>query len=190
MDYTDETRTSRSVIVSKVLGFLQHVKSMILAEVKHRFSQLSDLGLFPSIVQRFLNIFSQTYVGNITIWPTPKLEDYLNILRMPSCSNELERFVEVGRQRTYPSTILSNQEISLIKATMHLEAEIEKCLKKAKYISQSRLNLAFRMSEASIAEKQSHEEYDQEVIQKVEQNRKMRIHRNASFMNPRELTHH
>lgn len=107
LDYTDETRTSRSVLVSKVLSLLQHIKSMILAEFKHRFSQLSDLGLFPSIVQRFLNVFSQNYVGNITIWPTPKLRDYIDILRMPSASHELDRFVEVGRQRTYPSNCSS-----------------------------------------------------------------------------------
>jgi hypothetical protein len=36
--------------------------------------------------------------------------------------------------------------------------EIERCLKKAKYISQSRLNLNYRISEASIAEKHSHYE--------------------------------
>lgn len=108
MDYTDETRTSRNIVISKVLGLLQHVKNMMLAEVKHRFQQLSDLGLFPSIVQRFINIFSQTYVGNITIWPTPKLADYINILRMPSSHHDIERFVEAGRQRTYPSTPNAN----------------------------------------------------------------------------------
>lgn len=70
---------------------------------------------------------------------------------------------------------------------MHFEAEIEKCLKKAKYVSQSRLNLAFRMSEASIAEKHSREEEDIEVTLKLEVDRKKRLSRNESFMNPREL---
>lgn len=73
---------------------------------------------------------------------------------------------------------------------MHFEMEIDRCLKKAKYISQSRLNLNYRMSEASIAEKESHEEYDREISEKVEQNRMRRMNRNASFMNPRELHHH
>jgi hypothetical protein len=105
MDYTDETRTSRNVFLAKIIGLVQHVKSMMLAEIKHRFSQLSYLGLFPSIVQRFINIFSQTYVGSITIWPIPKLQDYIKILQMPSGAEDLERFVEAGRQRTYPSTL-------------------------------------------------------------------------------------
>lgn len=118
---------------------------MILAEMKHRFSQLIDLGFLPSVLERFLNMFSQTYVGHVTIWPRFNIMDYIHLMRMPNHSNELERFVQAGRLRTYPSIFYANIEISRIKAMMHFEVEIERCLKKAKYLSMSRLNLNVRM---------------------------------------------
>jgi hypothetical protein len=36
--------------------------------------------IFPGAVTKFFNIATQSYVGNITIWPVPNLRNYLRIL--------------------------------------------------------------------------------------------------------------
>jgi hypothetical protein len=46
--------------------------------MKHRACQLAYV--FPNAVTKFFNLVTQSYVGDITIWPKPKLSDYLRIL--------------------------------------------------------------------------------------------------------------
>lgn len=104
MDYTDEIKSDRHPLIARAISALQTVKEMILAEFKHRLSQIRQMGFIPNKIQKVFNLFSQSYVGSVTIWPKPKLVDYMNILKMPSKPEELDRFVEVGRERTYPST--------------------------------------------------------------------------------------
>jgi len=36
--------------------------------------------VFPGAITKFLNLFTQSYVGNITIWPVPSLSNYLRIM--------------------------------------------------------------------------------------------------------------
>lgn len=69
MDYTDEIKSDRHPILTKAIGVLQHIKEMILAEIRHRLNQVNQLGIFPASIKKISNIISQTYVGSITIWP-------------------------------------------------------------------------------------------------------------------------
>ena len=46
--------------------------------MKHRASQIAFI--FPNAITKFLNLVTQSYVGDITIWPKPKFSDYLRIL--------------------------------------------------------------------------------------------------------------
>jgi hypothetical protein len=67
-----------------------------------------------------MNLLTQSYVGDITIWPKPKLSDYMRILENPTSFEAIREFVHGGRQRTYP-------KIHHIKCTMFMEKEIDKC---------------------------------------------------------------
>jgi hypothetical protein len=97
MDYTDEIKSDKHPLIAKAIGALQYIKEMILAEFKHRLSQIIQLGILPAEVKKMVNLFSQNYVGSITLWPKPKLIDYVNILQMPSRAEELDRFVSAGK---------------------------------------------------------------------------------------------
>ena len=79
--------------------------------MRHRASQVAYI--FPNAVTKFLNILTQSYVGDITIWPKPLLSDYLRILENPESYDAIMNFVQGGRQRTYP-------KINHIKSTMFM----------------------------------------------------------------------
>lgn len=78
MDYTEDFRTITNPILIKVLIICHQIKNFVLSEIKHRASQL--VFVFPSAITKFLNLFTQSYVGNITIWPVPSIANYLRIL--------------------------------------------------------------------------------------------------------------
>jgi hypothetical protein len=86
--------------------------------VKHRASQIAFV--FPNAVTKFLNLLTQSYVGDITIWPKPRLADYLRILENPESFEAIMNFVQGGRHRTYP-------KIHHIQSAMFMEKQIDKC---------------------------------------------------------------
>ena len=112
MDYTDDIKGIRNPLVFPLIVVLHRFKEFVLSELKHRTSQLAYL--FPNDITKFFNIITQVYVGNITIWPKPKLNDYLRILDNPTSYEAVSNFVMGGRQRTYP-------KIHHIKSTMFME---------------------------------------------------------------------
>lgn len=59
--------------------------------------------IFPGGLTKMFGLASQSYVGNITIWPVPTFKNYLRILNLPSIFNEIVNFVEDGKFRTYES---------------------------------------------------------------------------------------
>lgn len=46
---------------------MHRVKEFVLSELKHRASQVAYV--FPNELTKFLNLLTQSYVGDITIWP-------------------------------------------------------------------------------------------------------------------------
>jgi predicted acylesterase/phospholipase RssA len=78
MDYTEDLRGLNNPVLQPLIILLHRCKEFMLSEVRHRASQMAYI--FPSAVTKFLNLLTQSYVGDITIWPKPKLSDYLRIL--------------------------------------------------------------------------------------------------------------
>ena len=101
MDYTEEFKMITNPFMIHFLLFCHRIKEFMLSEFKHRAFQLSYV--FPSAITKFLNLFTQSYVGNITIWPVPSIANYLRIMENPVHFDVIMNFVEDGRSRTYPS---------------------------------------------------------------------------------------
>jgi hypothetical protein len=101
MDYTEYFRNTSNAFVIKLLIILQRIKAFIVSEIKHRVGQIGFI--FPGAITKFFNLATQSYVGNITIWPAPSLSNYLRILENPTEFKRIVNFVEDGRFRTYPS---------------------------------------------------------------------------------------
>ena len=51
---------------------------------------------------RYLNLITQEYSGNVTIWPVPNIKDFLAILNNPT-SQTMQRGLIVGARRSYQS---------------------------------------------------------------------------------------
>lgn len=82
MDYTEYFRTTSNQFIIRLLIILQRIKSFIVSEIKHRVGQIGFI--FPGAITKFFNLATQSYVGNITIWPVPSLSTYLRILENPT----------------------------------------------------------------------------------------------------------
>lgn len=127
MDYTEDFRTTTNPLLVNILIICHRLKEFTLSEIKHRALQLSFL--FPTVVTKFFSMFTQSYVGDITIWPVPSLSNYLRILDNPINYQEIENFVAEGKQITY-------LKITQIKSSLFLEKEIESCYKHLRNASQ------------------------------------------------------
>lgn len=101
LDYTEEFRTTSNPILIRIVILFHRVKEFLFSEFKHRVSQLTFI--FPSAITKFFNLATQSYVGNITIWPVPALSNYVKIMDAPTDFEMIVNFVENGRMRTYPS---------------------------------------------------------------------------------------
>jgi predicted acylesterase/phospholipase RssA len=104
MNSTEYFRTTSNGFVIRLLIVLQHLKEFFASELRHRVGQIGFI--FPKAT-KFFNLATQSYVGNITIWPVPSLSNYLRILENPTEFKRIMNFVEDGRFRTYPSTLPS-----------------------------------------------------------------------------------
>ena len=100
MDYTEEFRTTSNPVFIRVLIIFHRIKEFVLSEIRHRVSQMTFI--FPGAVTKFFNLATQSYVGNITIWPVPSISNYLRILENPTDFTMIMNFVEDGKARTYP----------------------------------------------------------------------------------------
>jgi len=99
LNQSEHTRYSRKAILYKVYELL---KDLVGTELKHRVNQLALLGIFPKAATRYFNLITQTYSGNVTIFPKADVNDYLTILANPS-PDTLRQGLTVGARRVYPS---------------------------------------------------------------------------------------
>jgi len=90
----------------KMFNLWKFIKSFIFGEIKHRFLQIKSLGIFPNIVTRWFNLITQDYRGHVTIFPLPKVMDYLKLISNPEKSHILESIEHTSR-KTYPSMYIS-----------------------------------------------------------------------------------
>lgn len=87
------------------LNFWRLLKTLLFSEIKHRVIQLQALGLLPSILGRLLNLITQDYRGHVTLFPVPRILDYLNALNNFT-KESIAYCVSHSSKRTFPSKIL------------------------------------------------------------------------------------
>jgi len=114
MNHSEQFRYSKKYIFIRLYEVIQ---GLVASELKHRINQLASIGVLPASIKRYINLITQEYSGNVTIWPVPTVKDYLNILSNPTIQS-LERGLLLGSRRTY-------SKISHIYATLIVEKAID-----------------------------------------------------------------
>ena len=99
MNQSEHLRYSRKTILYKAFEL---VKDLIGSELQHRVNQLARIGIVPKAVSRYFNLITQTYSGNVTLFPKANLNDYFNILTNPT-PEFLREGLSVGSRRVYHS---------------------------------------------------------------------------------------
>ena len=84
------------------LNFWKLLKSLLFSEIKHRAMQLQAIGILPSVFGKILNLVTQDYRGHVTLFPVPRLVDYLKALDNPS-KDTMAYCAKHSSNRTFPS---------------------------------------------------------------------------------------
>lgn len=79
-----------------ILKTFEIFKNLISKEIKHRVSQIGEIGIFPQTTKKYINLFNQEYIGNITIYPPFFLSKILNVIENPKDRKSLDHFVFYG----------------------------------------------------------------------------------------------
>ena len=90
-------------------GFLSKIRSLITGEIRHRLSQLDQLGWLP----RFLHgAFSEKFKGHITIPIVPSTED-LGILFSNPTYTSTNYWIKKGEQWTWPYLAVIRNRVAI-----------------------------------------------------------------------------
>lgn len=84
------------------------ISSLFWSELKHRINQLAILGLIPQKYILLLNILTQEYTGNITIFPSLQVGDALRLFDNP-CKEKLAEWTLRGRTSTFFCKLISSE---------------------------------------------------------------------------------
>lgn len=76
--------SSASPIESTSQGMGDHLRTLLLSEVRHRTNQLAHLGLLPRFMMGTVNTLAEINKGDINIVPAMSLVDYKHIISSPS----------------------------------------------------------------------------------------------------------
>jgi len=115
LNQSEHLRYSRKTILYKAFEL---VKDLIGSELQHRVNQLARIGIVPKAVSRYFNLITQTYSGNVTLFPKANLNDYFNILTNPT-PEFLREGLSVGSRRVY-------HKVNHIAAILVIEKALEK----------------------------------------------------------------
>jgi predicted acylesterase/phospholipase RssA len=94
-----------SLIPSRCSSAISSLGFLFKSELQHRLSQLIEMEIFPTTLQKLQNVLTQRYYGDITIVPKVSLMDYVNVLSNPSRDYLLEsiyRGVFNLKRKDYP----------------------------------------------------------------------------------------
>jgi predicted acylesterase/phospholipase RssA len=83
-------------------NFWRLLKNLLFSEIKHRCQQIQSLGILPNSLSKILNIITQDYRGHVTIFPVPKITDYLSVLSNPT-KESIQYCCKHSAKRTFPS---------------------------------------------------------------------------------------
>ncbi|KAL4429942.1 hypothetical protein ABPG74_000308 [Tetrahymena malaccensis] len=100
LNHKEKLRYKNKLIV-KTLKILELIKMLVSQEVRLRFKQLNSLGILPLSLVTAVRVMDQNYEGDITVWPVPKLKDYLNLLKNPTSQEFIEPYTAAGARMTY-----------------------------------------------------------------------------------------
>ncbi|KAF7725925.1 hypothetical protein EC973_009162 [Apophysomyces ossiformis] len=95
-------------------NFCMHMAKM---EIQHRCTQLTELGILPSVFYKVQAVMSQKYSGDITIIPEIGYSDFLKVLSNPTQGNVADSIVR-GERATWP-------KMSIIKNHLQIELTID-----------------------------------------------------------------
>lgn len=100
-------------------SFWSLMKFLAKSEIKHRVTQLAQLGLIPPMLNMIHPLITQKYVGDITIIPEITLTDYFFLISNPT-PEMISRCVQKGMKSTWP-------KLSIIQNHCAIEIALETC---------------------------------------------------------------
>ncbi|KAI8079954.1 acyl transferase/acyl hydrolase/lysophospholipase [Halteromyces radiatus] len=103
--------------IRQAASFWMHLAN---TEVQHRCTQLTELGIFPSIFSKMKAVMSQKYSGDITIVPDVNYTDFFKVLSNPS-QEFVAHAIAQGDRATWP-------KMSIIKNHLQIELTIDTIL--------------------------------------------------------------
>ncbi|CAO3684617.1 unnamed protein product [Umbelopsis vinacea] len=106
-----------SLTTTKSKQFASFCMSMARGELQHRCTQLTELGIMPSVFYKLQAIMSQRYSGDITIVPEIGYSDFLKVLSNPTPQSVMEAMIR-GERATWP-------KMSIIKNHLQIELTID-----------------------------------------------------------------
>ncbi|CAM0137203.1 unnamed protein product [Umbelopsis sp. WA50703] len=106
-----------SLTTTKTEELASFCMSMARSELQHRCTQLTELGVMPSLFYRLQAIMSQRYSGDITIVPEIGYSEFLKVLSNPTPQSVMEAIIR-GERATWP-------KMSIIKNHLQIELTID-----------------------------------------------------------------
>jgi predicted acylesterase/phospholipase RssA len=101
ISFGSHNRLSRKYLVIRLWEI---ISGFFISEFRHRLKQLSKIGLIPMRLSLVVNMVTQKYFGNITIFPSVRLKDYLRLYEDPNAKGAYEWTLR-GRNSTFMSKI-------------------------------------------------------------------------------------
>ncbi|KAI9284620.1 acyl transferase/acyl hydrolase/lysophospholipase [Umbelopsis sp. AD052] len=106
-----------SLTTTKGKKFASFCMSMARGELQHRCTQLTELGVMPSLFYKLQAIMSQRYSGDITIVPEIGYSEFLKVLSNPTPQSVMEAMIR-GEKATWP-------KMSIIRNHLQIELTID-----------------------------------------------------------------
>jgi len=103
-------------------GFWPMLKFLVKSEIKHRITQLAQLGLIPPMLSSLHPLLTQKYVGDITIIPQITWRDYMFLISNPT-PEMIATCVQKGMKSAWP-------KLAMIKNHCAIEYALERCTSK------------------------------------------------------------
>ena len=120
--FLDEEDENKKYFKRNKISVLKLIIKVIISEIRHRLKQLQ---LFlPHYYSQILNLITQEYTGDITVFPEFCWKDACNLITNPT-ELDYHRFKIFGNKRIF-------HKISLIKSIVKTEIILENCYLKLK----------------------------------------------------------
>lgn len=113
--------------------FITTAMYLLKSELKHRVTQLQELGLIPKLFSNLHPFITQKYRGDITIVPKIPLKHYTKLVSNPT-QEMIQECISKGKESTFP-------KLGVIRQHCLIEFTLERCFDKLTHqIYQNDLN--------------------------------------------------